>query len=101
MTHYSILEVSPTSEDWIGGYLPAANRLVAQHGGKYLARTTSHEQVEGPERSATLRIVIEWPSKQAAENFMSDPSYVPHREARQAGSTSFHWLIEGKDDLDS
>lgn len=99
MAYYSVLEVTPTNEDWIPGYLPVANELIAKHGGAYLARTTSHEQIEGPERQAALRIVIEWPSEQSAKAFMSDPDYVPHLEARHGGSTSFHWLIEGKDDL--
>lgn len=99
MAHYSVLEVTPSNDDWIEDYLPAANRLVAQHGGKYLARTASHEQVEGPERQAALRIIIEWPSAQAAKDFMNDPDYAPHLDARHAGSESLHWLIEGKDDL--
>ena len=99
MTHYSVLEVTPSSEDWIAGYLPVANQVIARHGGKYLARTVSHEQLEGPDRKAALRIIIEWPSAQAAKDFASDPEYAPHLAARHAGSTSFHWLIEGKDDL--
>ncbi len=80
-------------------YLPTANKLVAAHGGKYLARTASHDQIEGEGVSAALRIVIEWPSKQAAMNFMDDPDYAPHLAARSAGSESYHFLIEGKDDL--
>lgn len=99
MTAYSILEVTPLNEDWIPDYLPTANKVIARHGGRYLARTSSHEQLEGPERGAALRILIEWPSQQAAKDFMSDPEYIPHLENRHAGSDSFHWLIEGKDDL--
>jgi len=41
MNYYSLLAVTPTNEDWIPGYLDAANALVAKHGGRYLARTTS------------------------------------------------------------
>ena len=48
---------------------------------------------------AALRIVIEWPSREAALAFMSDPQYKPHLEARTRGSSSHHFLIEGKDDL--
>ena len=99
MAYYSVLEVTPLNEDWIPDYLPTANKVIARHGGKYLARTANHEQLEGPERGAALRILIEWPSEDAARNFMSDPEYVPHLESRHAGSNSFHWLIEGKDDL--
>ncbi|SNT19902.1 DUF1330 domain-containing protein [Tropicimonas sediminicola] len=99
MTAYSVLEVTPTREDWIPDYLPTANRLVEAHGGRYLARTTKHRQLEGGDRTNALRIVIEWPSQEAAERFMADPKYRSHLAARTAGSTSFHFLIDGKDDL--
>ena len=97
MKYYSVLDVTPTSEDWIPGYLPTASRLVAKHGGVYLARTANHEQVEGGKNAAGLRVILEWPSKEAAMAFMNDPEYVPHLNARTEGSVSHHYLIEGKD----
>ena len=97
--YYSVLDVTPTTDGWIPDYLPTANKLVAEHGGRYIARTTSHEQVEGQGDPVGLRIIIEWPSKQAALNFMNDSEYTPHLEARTQGSVSHHYLIEGKDDL--
>ncbi|MEN0004399.1 MAG: DUF1330 domain-containing protein, partial [Bacteroidota bacterium] len=60
MAYYSILEVTPITDEWIPDYLPTANQLVAKHGGKYLARTQTHEQLEGSEKKAALRIIIEW-----------------------------------------
>ena len=99
MKYYSVLAVTPTTEEWIPEYLPVSNKLVAKHGGKYVARTTTHEQVEGEKRDAALRIVLEWPSKEAALAFMSDAEYVPHLKARTAGSVSEHYLIEAKDDF--
>lgn len=99
MTYYSVLDVTPTTEDWIPDYIGPANKLVAQYGGKYLARTATHGQLEGETQKAALRIVIEWPSKEACIGFMNDPGYVPHLKARTAGSVSHHYLIEGVDDL--
>ncbi len=99
MTFFSVLDVTPTSEDWIPDYIEPANRLVAKYGGEYLARTSNHERMEGQEDSAALRIVIKWPSREAAVGFMNDPEYAPHLKARTAGSVSNHYLIEGKDDL--
>lgn len=99
MAYYSVLAVTPLAEDWIPDYLRAANALVAKHGGKYLARTSRHEQIEGTDQPAALRIILEWPSKEAALNFRNDPEYKPHLEARTLGSTSFHFVNEGKDDL--
>ncbi|MEO1518174.1 MAG: DUF1330 domain-containing protein [Bacteroidota bacterium] len=99
MAYYSVLDVTPTVDAWIPDYLPTANRLVAKHGGKYLARTASHEQVEGEVQQAGLRIILEWPSKEAAMAFMNDPEYAPHLKARTDGSVSHHYLIEGKDEF--
>ena len=99
MTYYSVLAVTPITEDWIPDYIGPANKLVAKHGGIYLTRTSSHERLEGDGEDATLRIIIKWPSKAAAMAFMNDPEYQPHFEARTAGSNSEHFLIEAKDDL--
>lgn len=99
MTYYSVLDLTPTTDSWIPAYLPVATRLVAKHGGKYLARTGSHEQVEGEGGNAALRVILEWPSKEAAMAFMNDPEYAPHLKARTEGSNSNHYLIEGKDDF--
>lgn len=99
MAFHSVLAVTPTAEDWIRDYIGPANALVAKHGGKYLARTSRHERLEGEGEDAALRIIIEWPSKEAAKSFMSDPGYMPHLQARIAGSKSHHFLIEGHDDL--
>ena len=99
MAYFSVLAVTPTNQDWIPGYVGPVSALVAQHGGKYLARTASHERLEGEGEGVALRVIIEWPSKEAAVAFMNDPAYAPHLKARTAGSNSHHFLIEGKDDL--
>ena len=99
MTDYSVLAVTPTIEEWVTDYIGPANALVTKHGGRYLARTSSHERFEGEGEGAALRIIIEWPSKEAAQAFISDPTYEPHLKARTVGSNSQHFLIEGKDDL--
>ncbi|WMN60681.1 DUF1330 domain-containing protein [Pseudoalteromonas xiamenensis] len=99
MAYYSVLDVTPTSDSWIPEYIAPANRLVAQYGGKYIARTSSHERLEGQGDTPALRIIIQWPSKQAAIDFMNDPDYLPHLKARTEGSVSNHYLIEGIDEL--
>lgn len=96
---YSILAVTPLNGDWLSIYLPVANKLVNKYGGKYLARTVNHEQLEGSRDNTAIRIILEWPSREAAINFMNDPEYKPYLELRNKESKSFHYLIEGKDDL--
>ena len=99
MSAYSVLEVTPENQDWIEAYLPVANKVIDRHGGKYLARTETHEVLEGENHEVGLRIVIEWPSMDAARAFENDPEYKPHLETRLSNSRSHHALIEGKDDL--
>lgn len=99
MAYYSVLEVTPTSQGWIPAYLPAANTLVAKHGGEYLARTANHERLEGNGENPALRIILQWPNRDAAIAFMADPDYAAHLGARTAGSVSHHFLVEGRDDL--
>ena len=90
MAYYSVLAVTPTKQDWVRDYIGPANRLVAKHGGQYLARTASHARLEGDGEDAALRIVIQWPSAEAAKAFMADPEYQPHLSARTEGSISHH-----------
>jgi uncharacterized protein (DUF1330 family) len=99
MPFYSVLEVTPTAEDWIPNYLEHATQMVVQHGGTYLARTASHEILEGDSQAPALRVIIQWGSKAEAEAFMNDPAYAPLLAARSGGSISHHCLIEGKDDF--
>lgn len=99
MAWYSIRAVTPSTDAWIPDYVPVANEAVTRHGGRYLARTTSHLQLEGDDNPAALRVLIECPSKEAAEAFLRDAEYAPHLESRTKGSDSVHFLIEGRDDL--
>jgi uncharacterized protein (DUF1330 family) len=99
MAHYSVVSVTPTSDAWIPAYLQAVGPLVAKYGGRYLARTASHERLEGSGSNPALQVIVEWPSRQSADAFYADPGYVPHRQARLAGSESSWFSIEGKDDF--
>ncbi|WP_158967398.1 DUF1330 domain-containing protein [Paraglaciecola sp. L3A3] len=95
MTHYSVIAVTPTNQDWIADYAAATETIVNKHGGKYIARTDSHEYLEGEGSTVNVRVIIQWPSKEAAIAFMTDPEYIPHLQARTAGSDSQHILIAG------
>jgi uncharacterized protein (DUF1330 family) len=99
MTAYSVLAVTPTDDSWIPGNIEPIGKIIAKHGGKSIARTTSHAHVEGEDQPAALRVILEWPNTQAAHDFVNDPDYAPYLEARHKGSTSVHFIIDSKDDL--
>jgi uncharacterized protein (DUF1330 family) len=99
MAHYSVVFVTPKSDAWIPDYLAAVGPLVEKHGGTYLARTASHERLEGTGASPGLIVILEWPSQESAEAFYGDPAYQPHLQARLGGSVSEFFMVEGKDDF--
>src|SRR5437867_1666930 len=98
MPYYSVVFVTPKSDTWIPDYIAAVKPLVAKHGGKYLARTASHERLEGSLSPAVIAI-LEFPSKEAATAFYKDPAYEPHLNARLAGADNSFHTVEGKDDF--
>jgi uncharacterized protein (DUF1330 family) len=84
---YSHIECVPTSDDWIPSYLDVITKLVAQHGGRYLYRTTDFESVEMPANTpTTVMVCIEWPDAAAPTALYADPDYQAHKQARWAGS---------------
>lgn len=100
MAFYSVLEVTPTRQDWQADYVAQVADLVAKYGGQYLANTQNHERLEGTvkgQEEPAVRVMLVWPSRSAAIDFMNDPDYQPLLQARTAGSHSQHVLIEGLD----
>jgi uncharacterized protein (DUF1330 family) len=70
--------------------------MVEERGGRYLARTSNFERLEG-EGKAHLFVIIEWPSKEAAEEFYESEEYRPYRDSRIAGTRGCFHLIAGED----
>ncbi len=97
MKYYAIVLLHMRDDSWVGDYLPNVTAIVEQHGGRYLARTGNFERVEGDSSTPDLQVIIEWPSKEAALAFYSDPAYQPYLQARQAGSSSDFFLVAGED----
>ncbi len=97
MRYYAIAEIEVTDPAWVSAYVEHTTRLVEQHGGRYLARTSSFEKIEGERTPPQIFLLIEWPSKEAAETFYECEQYRPHREARRSGSTGEFVLVAGED----
>ena len=100
MKYYAVVRVKLIDDSWVEGYLPAVTTLVHKHGGKYLARTMTMERVEGDAELPSVFVVIEWPSKEAAQAFYSDPEYQPYLQSRLAGAENDFVLVAGEDIAD-
>lgn len=62
-------------------YLPNAHAILQKHGGKALAVTEEIDVREGAMPQGRV-ILVEFPSKQAAEAFYNDPDYQPLKKLR-------------------
>jgi uncharacterized protein (DUF1330 family) len=58
--------------------------MVEHRGGRFLARPSKAEKMEGERRLPQVFLIMEWPSKGAAEGFYESQEYRPYREARIA-----------------
>lgn len=54
MSVFLIAEVHVTDDAWIPDYAAKVHDIVASHGGKYLSRSASIEQLEGESQDTTL-----------------------------------------------
>ncbi len=97
MSVYLIADIKITDESWVPEYAASVHNIVERHAGKYLARSGNVNTVEGEPLPTSLIALLEFPSNEAVEAFMSDPDYIPHGRARQAGSNSRFQLIDDTD----
>lgn len=97
MTHYLIAQVKVNDDSWIPDYAANVHDIVHRHNGKYLSRSGNITTLEGDESVANLVAVIEFPTRDALDAFVSDPDYAPYAEARQNGTDSHFIAIDASD----
>jgi uncharacterized protein (DUF1330 family) len=97
MSVYLIADIKVTNNKWVPTYAASVHDLVHKHGGKYLARSGNIETLEGKPLDTDLIALIQFPSTEAVQNFLSDPHYAPHADARKHGSESRFQLIDDTD----
>jgi uncharacterized protein (DUF1330 family) len=97
MKYYSVAEIEITDQSWIPAYVENVTRLVEQGGGRYLARTSKIEKLEGERRVPQIFLIIEWPSKDVAKAFYECDAYRPYRQSRIDGARNEFLLVAGED----
>lgn len=97
MKYYSVAEIEITDQIWVPAYVKNVTKLVEQHGGRYLARTSNIEKIEGERKAPQIFLIIEWPSKDAAKAFYESDEYRPYRQSRMEGAKNEFLLIAGED----
>jgi len=95
--YYAVAEIEVTDRSWVREYVADVTPLVERYGGRYLARTSNVETLEGQRRTPPLVVLIEWPSREAARAFYESEEYRPYRERRLAGARNEFVLVAGED----
>jgi uncharacterized protein (DUF1330 family) len=94
MKAYLVLDLSVN--DFVGfkKYIAEIPAFIAKHSGKYIVRGVQPTTIEGdwkPERM----VIIEFPAREKAEAFLSDPVIQDLFELRHATTTSKLLLVDG------
>jgi uncharacterized protein (DUF1330 family) len=97
MNYYAVAELNVTAPGWVRSYVADVTPMVERYGGRYLARTTSVEKMEGERTPPQVFLIIEWPSKEAANVFYESEEYRSYREARREGAENEFFLVAGED----
>ena len=97
MKWYAVAEIDVTDPSWVRDYVADVTKIVERRGGRYLARTTQVERIEGVREPPQTFLIIEWPSKQAAGSFYASEEYRPYRERRIGGARNQFFLLAGED----
>ncbi|MHA6627792.1 DUF1330 domain-containing protein [Pseudonocardia sichuanensis] len=93
MSGYVILNGEVTDPDAYEEYKAGAQQVVAEHGGRFLARGGAATVVEGEWLPRV--VVVEFPSYDAALAFYRSPEYQRLVEIREACSTASVVIVEG------
>jgi uncharacterized protein (DUF1330 family) len=95
MPAYLVVEVSYDDMAWTTAYRRDVPKMMEALGARYVAKSLSPERIEGDGPDPDTMAVVEFPSAEAARAFLVSPEYEPYLRARQAGSRTRMYLIEG------
>lgn len=91
---YLINEITVTNAAVYADYVRQAPAVVEAFGGRYLVRAGAVTPAIGEPPTARI-VVVEFPSHQAAADFLASPDYQAILPIRQAASTSRAYIVEG------
>lgn len=96
MPGYLIVEMDVDKDSWVEAYSRDVPALIESHGGRYLARSTRAELLEGEPKPAFITAILEFPTGAAAKAFLTSEAYRPYAEARRAGASTRMLVLEGR-----
>jgi uncharacterized protein (DUF1330 family) len=96
MLAYVLAEIEVTNPEGYKGYTAAVVESIRKYGGRFIVRGGATEGLEG-EWPPRRRVILEFPSMQAAKAWWDSPEYAKPKALRRANSTGRLLLLEGFD----
>ncbi len=94
MPAYVLAEVEITNPEGYREYTALVPQTIAQYGGRFLARGGAMHVLEG-DWPQLRRVIIEFPSVEAARQWWDSPEYQKPKAMRRANSLGRLLLLEG------
>lgn len=94
MSAYIVATVSISDPETYKQYTAKTPALIARHGGKFIARGNDVDTLEGDVFKDRM-VIIEFPSRQALQNWYNDPEYQEALLIRQSASQGRVLAVEG------
>lgn len=91
---YLVVQVEVTNPTRYQEYAKLSPAIVAQFGGRFLARAGRSQTFEGPPAPSRV-VVIEFPSFERAQAFYHSPEYVAARRVREGAGNAQFVVVEG------
>jgi uncharacterized protein (DUF1330 family) len=94
MKAYLVLDLSVNDFDGFKKYIAGIPTYIEKHSGKYIVQGVQPKTIEGdwkPERM----VIIEFPEREKAEGFLSDPEIQALFKVRHDTTTSKLVLVDG------
>lgn len=95
MPAYALVELTVNNPDSMSNYMENVPATVAAHGGKYLIRGAPDVILEGSAGQHPLKVVLEFPSMDAAKGWYNSAEYQAIIGNRLENSEANFLLIEG------
>jgi uncharacterized protein (DUF1330 family) len=96
MKAYLVLDLSIHDYEGFKPYIANVPVYIERHGGKYVVQGAEPRPIEGdwsPERM----VIIEFPTRQKAEQFLDDPEFQELAKIRHMTTTSKLVLVDGSE----
>lgn len=95
MTAFIVVDTKIHDAEAYERYKLLAKPIVEKHGGAYRVRGGEMTVIDQALWTPTRLVIVEFPSRAAAEAFVNDPEYAPAMAIRQAAADSTLAIIDG------